>query len=137
MKRAAAVSLLLAVLSLHGCARDFQAELGAAGLRQLQAESHPIWLDHVDLARKPPQGVVLPKGKWPATVTRMAPEEVHVRREGTYFFVSSGYLNSQLLFVPCPECPASGRVPGSKAPLREIAPRVYERSAAQSRHAKR
>src|SRR5262247_2076724 len=109
MKHAAAVSLLMAILSLHGCARDFQA----------------------DLASKSPQGVVLPKGKWPATVARMAPEEVHVRREGTYLFVSSGYLNSQLLFVPCPKCPASGRVPGSKAPLREIAPRVYERSAAQ------
>jgi len=131
MKRAAAVSLLLAVLSLHGCARDFHAELGAAGLRQLQVEADAIWLEHVDLASKSPQGVVLPRGKWPATVTRMAPEEVHVRREGTYFFVSSGYLNSQLLFVPCPKCPASGRVPGSKAPLREIAPRVYERSAAQ------
>jgi hypothetical protein len=75
--------------------------------------------------------VVLPREKWPATVAALAPEAVHVRPEGTYVFVSSGYLSSQFLFVPCPKCPASGLLPGLKAPLREIAPRVYERSAAQ------
>lgn len=131
MKHAATLSLLLAALSLHGCARAFQAELGAAGLRQLQAETDAIWQEHVELASRSPRGVVLPREKWPVTVAAIAPEEVHVRREGTYFFVSSGYLSSQMLFVPCPKCPASGLVPGSKAPLREIAPRVYERSAAQ------
>lgn len=131
MKHAAATYLLLAILSLQGCARDFQAELGAAGLRQLQTEADALWREHVGAAAGSPQGVILPREKWSATVTALAPEAVHVRREGTYLFVSSGYLNSQLLFVPCPKCPASGLVPGSKAPLREIAPRVYERSAAQ------
>lgn len=131
MKHTAAIYLLLAILSLHGCARDLQAELGAAGLRQLQVEADAIWREHVDPASRSPRGVVLPREKWSATITAIAPEEVHVRPEGTYFFVSSGYLNSQFLFVPCPKCPASSVIPGSKAPLREIAPRVYERSAAQ------
>ena len=131
MKHAATIYLLLAILPLHGCARDFQAELGAEGLRLLQVEADALWREHVDPASGSPRGIVLARDKWPATVTAVSPEEVHVRREGTYIFVSSGYLNSQFLFVPCPKCPASGLVPGSKVPLREIAPRVYERSAAQ------
>jgi hypothetical protein len=129
MKQAATIFLLLATLSLHGCARDFQAELGAAGLRQLQAEADALWREYVDPASGSPRGVVLAREKWPTTVTALSPEEVHVRREGTYIFVSSGYLNSQFLFVPCPKCPASAVIPGSKVPLREIAPRVYERNA--------
>ncbi len=118
----------LALLALHGCARNLRTELGPTGLEQLRVETEQLWRKHVNPLSKSPRGVVLPRENWPTSVVAIAPEGVHVRKDGVYVFVASGYLNSQILFVPCPTCPSLD-LQNTKANIREIAPHIYDLSA--------
>lgn len=125
-----AIFAALALLALHGCARNLRTELGPTGLEQLRIESEQLWRKHVDPLSKAPRGVVLSQASWPKYVAAIDPEEVHVRKDGVYVFVASGYLNSQVLFVPCPTCP-SLNLQNTKANIHEIAPHVYDLSVSQ------
>lgn len=120
--------IALALLALHGCARNLRTELGPTGLEQLRIETEQLWRKHVNPLSKSPRGVVLPQESWTKAVAAIQPEEVHVRKDGVYVFVASGYLNSQILFVPCPTCPSLD-LQNTKANIREIAPHVYDLSA--------
>lgn len=125
-----AILVCLALLALHGCARNFRSELGEAGLVRLRAESEQLWNKYANPDLKSKRGVVLPQDSWPATIAAIAPEQVHVRTDGVYVFVASGYLNSQILYVPCPQCPSLS-LEGTQAHMREIGPRVYDLNAGQ------
>ncbi len=124
---ARAIFAAIVLLALHGCARDFRTELGPVGLKGLRTETEDLWRRHANPNAKSPQGVILPQERWSKSIIAIAPEQVHVRKDGVYVFVASGYLNSQILFVPCPTCPELD-LQDSRANIRELAPHVYDLS---------
>lgn len=121
----AAIILFVTLLALPGCARNFYAELGATGIEQLRVDGQEIWSNQVHKIAGDPRGVILPREAWPKSILAIAPEAVHIRADGVYIFVASGYLNSQMLFVQCPKCP-SLELADTQSRLRELAPHVYE-----------
>lgn len=127
MKSLNAAVVLASALALPGCTRDFRAELGPEGLDTVRAEAESLWRTHGSATSSSPRGAVLPASAWPRGIAAIAPEQVHVRKDGVYVFVGSGFLDAQILYVPCPACPGIA-VESTRASLREIGPRVYELS---------
>jgi len=125
---AAAILAVLALSALQGCARNFSAELGPAGLDRIRAEAEALWNRHASDGAASARGVELAADAWPGSIAAINPEALQVRRDGVYIIVASGFLNAQILFVPCPTCAALS-LKDARANIRGIAPRVYDLSA--------